>query len=284
MSLNLDLVGKPGEPVRRSWTDIESLLYALSIGYGHDDPLLGLQYTTENTAGVAQVVAPTFGVIIASGGGGRDLGDFDRARLVHGEQGLRVHRAIPASGAVEVTSTVTGIYDKGSAAVVATESVARDLASGEPLVSTTSAVFIRGEGGFGGDPGPKTAWERPSREPDYTASSATWPGQALIYRLNGDRNPLHADPRFAARGGFDRPILHGLCTYGISARLIQSLAPDGTALSGFDARFSAPVIPGDTLTVNAWDDGDGTIRFQTAGDGGKVVLDRGYAEFRPPPA
>ncbi|WP_194291368.1 MaoC family dehydratase [Cumulibacter manganitolerans] len=287
MSLDHDLVGSPSEPVTARWSDTETLLYALSLGYGHDDQLVDLRYTSENTAGVEQVVVPTYGVIMASGAGrGRSLGDFDRALLVHAEQGLQIHRPIPAAGEAQVTSTVIGMYDKGKAAIVTTEARAVDARTGEPLVTSTSSVFIRGEGGFGGEAGPRSDWQRPDREPDFTASTTTWPGQALLYRLNGDRNPLHADPEFAARGGFGKPILHGLCTYGISARLLLGLegAGEPAEMREFNARFSSPVIPGDTLTLHAWDVGDGGFAFQTTGSGGRVVLDHGVSRFGSDPA
>ncbi|GAB3295140.1 enoyl-CoA hydratase [Epidermidibacterium keratini] len=287
MSLNHDLVGKPSEPVTKSWTSTETLLYALGIGYGHDDQLTGLQFTTENTDGIEQVVAPTYGVIMTHGAGpGRSLGDFDRAMLVHGEQGLRIHRRIPAAGTAQIVSTITDIFDKGSAAIVRSESTATDSETGAPLVTTTSSVFIRGEGGFGGESGPKATWQAPDREPDWSGTARTWPGQALLYRLNGDRNPLHADPAFAARGGFEKPILHGLCTYGVSARVLLDapFAGDAGNLREFSGRFSSPVIPGDELTVRAWQSDDDEILFQTVGAQQKTVIDHGRARFGPPEA
>ena len=287
MSLNHDLIGKPSEPVMKSWTSADTLLYALGIGYGHDDQLDGLEFTSENTDGIEQVAAPTYGVIMTHGAShGRSLGDFDRAMLVHAEQGLHIHRPIPPAGTARIVSTVTDIYDKGSAAIVRSESTASDVQTGAPIVTTTSSVFIRGEGGFGGDSGPKATWQAPDRDPDWIGSARTWPGQALLYRLNGDRNPLHADPAFAARGGFEKPILHGLCTYGISARLLLGapFAEDAASFREFSARFSSPVIPGDELTVRAWHTDDGEVLFQTVGANQKAVIDHGRARFGPPKA
>lgn len=284
MTLNHDLVGKSSDPVSKSWTSTDTLLYALGIGYGHDDQLTDLELTTENTDGVAQVVAPTYGVIMTHGSGpGSSLGDFDRALLVHAEQGLKIHKPIPPDGNANVFSTVTAIHDKGSAAIVRSESLAVDPSDGSPLVTTSSAVFIRGEGGFGGDSGPNATWQRPDRAPDWSGSTRTWPGQALLYRLNGDRNPLHADPAFAARGGFDKPILHGLCTYGISARLLlgSPLSPGVDQLREFNGRFSSPVTPGDELTLHAWAEDGGTVLFQTISESGKTVIDHGFAHFAP---
>jgi acyl dehydratase len=159
-----------------------------------------------------------------------------------------------------------------------------DAASGEPLATTRSSAFIRGEGGFGGERGSDAAWERPDREPDHQVTYQTRPEQALVYRLSGDRNPLHVDPKFAARGGFDRPILHGLCTYGVTGRaLLHALCDSDPARFGsMSGRFSRPVWPGEALTVSVWrQDGDGTALFQTTKDDGTVVIDRGRMQVRP---
>ena len=164
-------------------------------------------------------------------------------------------------------SEITGIYDKGKGAVVVTESKATLVDTGEPLFDTRMSAFIRGEGGWGGDRGPSgNPNEAPDRDPDHTVDLQTRTDQALLYRLSGDRNPLHTDPAFAAMGGFDRPILHGLCTYGFTGRgLLHALCgSDPARFKGMEARFSSPVMPGEALTVKAWDDGDGNAVFQTS--------------------
>ena len=210
------------------------------------------------------------------------LGDFDRALLVHAEQAFELHRPLPVEGTVRTTATVTGIYDKGSGALVVTENVAVNAATGEPLVTSRSSAFIRGEGGFGGERGTDAPWDRPDREPDYRVVQPTRPEQALIYRLSGDRNPLHVDPKFAARGGFSQPILHGLCTYGVTGRaLLQVLCHGDPARFGsMSGRFSRPVLPGESLTVSVWrQDGD-TALFQTTKQDGTVVIDRGRMHVR----
>ncbi len=228
---------------------------------------------------------PTFGVLLAQSGTGRSLGDFDRAQLVHAEQAFELHRPLPVAGTVRTVSTVTGIYDKGSGALVVTESVAVDAATGEPLVTSWSGVFIRGEGGFGGDRGGSAPWAKPGRDPDVRVVMPTRPEQALLYRLSGDRNPLHADPAFAARGGFSRPILHGLCTYGITGRaLLQELcAGDPARFRSMSGRFSRPVLPGESLVVSIWLEDGGAV-FQTAKEDGTVVIDRGRMQSRDPAA
>jgi acyl dehydratase len=281
MPINLDAVGETMGPRDVSWTSRDALLYALGVGAGQDDPLRELEFTTENSQGVEQRVLPTYGVVLLQGGGGRTaLGDINRAMLVHAEQALTLHGHLPVSGRASVTSTLAGIYDKGSGALVVTESTATDVDSGRPLLSTVSSAFIRGEGGFGGDRGPSATWTRPNRAPDVVTSSTTRTDQALLYRLSGDRNPLHSDPTFAARAGFPRPILHGLCTYGVTGRLLLHAlcGSDPSRFRSMRGRFSKPVLPGARLTVSAWLDGS-RAQFQTTDDEGGVVLDHGELEF-----
>ena len=282
MGLDHSVVGISSEPQLRSWDSKDALLYAVGVGAGLGDPLTELEFTTENSQGIEQQVLPTYGVLIAQARGARSLGDFNHAMLVHAEQYVELHRPLPVAGTVRTVSTVTGIYDKGSGALVASENNAVDADSGEPLVTTRSGIFIRGEGGFGGERGTDPPWERPDRAPDHTVNLETRPEQALVYRLSGDRNPLHVDPKFAARGGFDRPILHGLCTYGVTGRgLLHALCGSEPARFGsMYGRFSRPVWPGDTLTISIWETGDGAALFQTARPDGTVVIDRGRFQAR----
>ena len=283
MGLDHSLVGVPGKPQTRSWDSKDALLYAVGVGAGLGDPLRELEFTTENSEGLEQKVLPTYAVLLAQARTGRSLGDFDRALLVHAEQAFELHRPLPVSGTVRTTATVTGIYDKGSGALVVTENVAVDAETGEPLITSRGSTFIRGEGGFGGERGSDQGWERPAREPDYRVVYETRPEQALIYRLSGDRNPLHADPKFAARGGFSQPILHGLCTYGVTGRaLLHSLCDgDPARFRSMSGRFSRPVLPGEALTVSIWrSDGGDTALFQTSKPDGTVVIDRGRLQVR----
>ena len=289
MGMNLDAVGTTSEPVTRSWGHRDALLYALGVGAGALDPTgFELDLTTENSAGVTQQVLPTFVTIVGQGGGAvAHIGDFDPAMLVHGEQAIALRGAIPTQGAVEVRTTVAGIYDKGSGALVVLESESRDAGSGEPAFTSRSGLFIRGAGGFGGARGPEgdeegalSAEPLPTRQPDEVVSYATRTDQALLYRLSGDRNPLHSDPTFAKRAGFDRPILHGLCTYGFTGRaLVHTVcASDTSRFGSMRARFSRPTMPGDTLTISVWDIGDrapGAYRFRTETQRGETVIDAG---------
>jgi acyl dehydratase len=282
MGLNHDVVGEASQPQQKSWNSKDALLYAVGVGAGLGDPLQELEFTSENSEGLEQKVLPTYGVLIAQARSSRDLGDFDRAMLVHAEQYVELHRPLPVEGTVSTVGTVTGIYDKGSGALVVTENKAVDAATGEPLVTIRGGTFIRGEGGFGGERGPSDSWQRPDRDPDHTVVLETRPEQALLYRLSGDRNPLHVDPKFAGRGGFDRPILHGLCTYGVTGRaLLHSLCgSDPARFKSMYGRFSKPVWPGDTLTVSIWEDADGGALFQTTRPDGAVVIDRGRFQAR----
>jgi len=231
-------------------------------------------------------VLPTYAVLVAQARTSRGLGDFDRAMLVHAEQAFELHRPLPVEGTVRTVATVTGIYDKGSGALVASENVAVDAATGAKLVTSRSGAFIRGEGGFGGERGPSDRWLRPERPPDHQVVLPTRPEQALLYRLSGDRNPLHADPKFAARGGFSRPILHGLCTYGVTGRaLLRGVCgSDPARFLSMSGRFSRPVLPGDTLAVSIWlpEDSGNTALFQTATEDGTVVIDHGRMQFLAP--
>lgn len=280
MSLNPDAVGATSEPGRRSWDSKDCLLYALGVGCGTED----LAFVTENSAGVDQQVLPTMGVVLGSYGGGmfEKAGEINFTMLVHGEQAIELHRPIPVHGEVETTAKIIGIYDKGSGGVIDVEAQAVDVKTGEPMWTTRSAVFIRGAGGFGGDRGPSGKRNQPpDRNPDHIVTYETRLDQALIYRLSGDRNPLHSDPTFATAAGFDRPILHGLCTYGFTGRALLSELCGGNPerFRSMEARFSSPVFPGDRLTVKIWRTGDGEAVFQTLREGDTVVIDGGLCRF-----
>ncbi len=284
MPINPDAVGSRGEPGEHAWTSKDCLLYAIGVGAGAVDPLDELAFTTENSGNHPQQVLPTMAVVLATGGFGAmaRIGSFNPAMLVHGEQAIEVHGPIPTEGRVSTVGEITGIWDKGKGAVIETRSVSTDAATGEPRCTTVSSVFIRGEGGWGGDRGPSGPRNvGPERDPDHVVTYATREDQALLYRLSGDRNPLHSDPAFAAMGGFPRPILHGLCTYGFTGRaLLHALCGgDPGRFRAMEGRFSSPVFPGEALTVDMWVTGDGDAVFRTRGGDGRVVLDAGRCRF-----
>ncbi|MCB0982164.1 MAG: MaoC family dehydratase N-terminal domain-containing protein [Acidimicrobiaceae bacterium] len=291
MPLNPDAVGAVGDPRDIAWDSKDCLLYAVGIGAGQAD----LPFSTENTQNTPQVVYPTFAVVAGTGGGTGGMsgssqrggsamsriGDFNRAMLVHGSQAITLHRPIPVSCQAVAQDKIAAMYDKGKAAVVVTESTVTTK-DGEPLWSTRSAAFIRGEGGWGGDRGPSGPQNEPpeGRGPDHEVTYQTSPDQAFVYRLSGDRNPLHTDPSFAAMGGFERPILHGLCTYGFTGRALLSALCDNdvTRFHHIEGRFSSPVMPGDALTIRIWRMGDGEAVFTTS-VGDKPVIDQGLVRF-----
>jgi len=274
MPIDPNAVGSTGGPVERSWTSKDCLLYALGVGAGTDE----LAFSTEKH----QRVLPTFAVIV--GGGGAPfgaIGRFNPAMLVHGEQAIEVFGPIPAEGSVRSTGRIANIWDKRSGAVVVMESESVDAATGELRFRTRMSAFIRGEGGFGGERGPSGPRNQPpTRAPDREISYPTRPDQALLYRLSGDRNPLHSDPEFAKLAGFESPILHGLCSYGFTGRaLLHGLCGgDPARFRSMEARFSKPVFPGDALTVSIWREGDEAI-FRTATQRGDVVIDQGRFTF-----
>lgn len=245
------------------WTASDVLLYHLGVGAGsrpgdQTDPK-ALRYTLDDdnlqVLPSFGIVAPTFHETEAPS---LDLPgcDIDLAHVLHGSQEIVVHRPLPTAARATVRTRISEVWDKGKAAVIVQEGEAVD-EGGEPLFTTRSSIFVRGEGGWGGDRGPATKVELPERAPDADASYTTTPNQAMLYRLCGDRNPLHADPGFAEAAGFPAPILHGLCSYGIVLRTVVDalLGADTAAVGGFNARFAGVVFPGETIRVRAWDEG-----------------------------
>lgn len=280
MAIDTSAVGNEAEPFIRTWDSRDALLYAISVGAGQDDAARELQFTTQNTGSLHQRVIPSFVVHLVQAGLGKLLpfGEYKRSALVHAEQSFTLHRELPAEGSVRVSARIAAIADKGSGALVHIETTVEDTATGEHVASTRLGYFVRGEGGFGGVHGrvEQMAWVEPIGEPDRIICVPTRTDQALLYRLNGDFNPLHSDPDVAAAAGFARPILHGLATYGIATRvLMKEYAGENPARVGsVDARFVAPVLPGQSLTLKAWDSQDGAM-FQLVNDQGKPVLDKG---------
>ncbi len=248
------------EEVPSSYTDRETLLYAVAIGMGKDplDPK-ELEYVNETSG---NRVVPTAATTLGSGGGGsRALrGKLNYRMLLHGEQRLTVHQPLPPAADLLMSSRTTGVYDKGEkkGAIVTIETNA-NLASGEPLYTLGSTLFYRGDGGFGGtSEGAPEPHQLPDRAPDAVCELPQRTDQALIYALCGDRNPLHRDPQIAKAAGFDVPILHGLCSYGIACHgvLKTMLDYDQTRIREFNVRFSSPVFPGETQQVEMWQDGN----------------------------
>ena len=267
-----------------SWTSSDVLLYHLAVGAGlrSGDNLspAALRWTLDDWAGDGAlqvlpsfaVVAPTFHVTEPPG---LDLPgcDINLAQVVHGAQEVRVNGPLPSSGSARLTTHITDVWDKGKAAVIWQEGVATGPDDTE-LWRVRSSIFVKGEGGWGGDRGESTAVVVPDRAPDASTAYTVTPQQAMLYRLCGDRNPLHADPEFAKTAGFPAPILHGLCTYGIVLREVIDLLLDGdaSASGGFSARFAGVVFPGETLALSAWDEPDGIVVTVAVGDDARPAL------------
>jgi acyl dehydratase len=279
MALNYEhLMGLRREDERFRYTDRETMLYALGIGLGRD-PLepQELAYVFEQPA---LRTLPTMATILARIPLLKDSG-YDYSRVLHGEQRLTLHRPLPPAGELLASARVTEAYDKGAGkgALICTQTEVRSAEDGAPLFTLGATTFARGDGGFGGPAGSGPApHPLPARKPDAVATLATRPDQALLYRLSGDRNPLHADPALARRVGFRAPILHGLCTYGIACHAILRtvLAYDHTRIAGFDVRFSAPVYPGESIATDLWVDGRTvSFRCRVPGREDAVVINHG---------
>jgi acyl dehydratase len=277
MPLDLSAVGRESGPHPVAWNSRDAIIYALGVGAGSENPSAELAFTTENTAGVAQQVLPTFPLVISAATDPIPFGDYDRTMSVHGDEQLALHEPLPPNGHGFTTNRIEAILDKGSGALVR-RAVTLTAEDGRVLADYRMGEFIRGAGGFGGDAGPKFAWTAPRSTPDHIVVQPTRPDQALLYRLSGDRHPLHSDPVFAARAGFAQPILHGLCSFGFVARAVLAIADfDPARFKSMKARFAKPVMPGETLRTEIWQSG-GSLLFRTyVGD--RLVLDAGEAEI-----
>jgi acyl dehydratase len=272
-TLGPDVVGLQLAPTTFDYTERDVMLYALGIGAKE------LPFIFEREL----KVIPTFAVIPAFPAlMGLSAGvEINPVMILHGEQSFHIEKTIPTSGALTTAGVVTGVYDKGKGALVTIESTTKD-AGGETVFKNTSGVFIRGAGGFGGERGPEAGNAAPDRAPDKTVEYPTLDIQAAIYRLSGDRNPLHIDPAFAAMAGYDRPILHGLCTFGHVGRAVMASYCDNdpSRLVGLAVRFSGVVYPGDTIITEMWDEGNGKVLVQAKTQEGRVCISNAAAEVR----
>ncbi len=265
-----------------SYAPDDVILYHLGVGAG--DPPTDpneLEYCYEKNL----KVLPSFTTVVRTEGGGNLMKvpglEFNPVLLLHGEQEVILHRPLPTEASVVSKSRIADIFDKGKAALAILEMAART-EDGEPLYTNRMSLFLRGEGGFGGPRGPEIGNEPPSRDPDAVLESRTLPQQALLYRLNGDKNPLHADPEFAAKAGFDRPIIHGLCSYGIVCKAVVDGLLDGdvSRVARYQARFRGVAFPGETYLTAAWREGDRILIQAKSRDRDAIVISNAVIEVR----
>ena len=269
-------LGAELQPVEFSWTSTDVQLYHLALGAG-SDPMDAreLRYLTDGTPQVLPTfssVAATFHMTEPPRVSFPGI-DIELGRVLHASEAVTVHAPLPPSGSARATTRITDIWDKGKAAVIVNETKVTD-PHGAPLWSTNRSIFARGEGGFGGERGPSTSVETPGRAPDFEADITVLPQQALLYRLCGDRNPLHSDPGFAAAAGFPRPILHGLCTYGMTCKALVDTVLDGDTrrVGAYGARFAGVVFPGETIRASVWQEGNRFVGVVTAPDRDDTVV------------
>ncbi|HZZ35648.1 MAG TPA: MaoC/PaaZ C-terminal domain-containing protein [Caulobacteraceae bacterium] len=289
-----DILDQKTLPRDFSYGDKDVMLYALGIGLGAD-PLDEKELAFVYERGLK--VVPTAATVLAANTraragqaaapempAGHRPSQINFLMVVHGEQKVELHRPLPTTGAFTTEGRTIGAFDKGKdkGAVIYNETVWRD-EKGEKVATLTGSTFARGDGGFGGpSEGAPEPHPVPTRAPDLSLDFATRPDQALIYRLNGDRNPLHSDPDVARQAGFQRPILHGLCTYGITCRAVLAgiVDYDAEAIASHQARFSAPVIPGDVITVDLWRDGKDVSFEARVKERGVTVIRNGLTVLR----
>ena len=260
-------------PTTFGYDDRDVMLYAVGVGATE------LDFVFERNL----KVLPTFAVIPAFPGlmGLTQAVEINPVMILHGEQSIKLNKPIPVKGKLTTSGKVTGVYDKGKGALVVIESETKD-EQGAALFVNTASVFVRGAGGFGGERGPEAGNKPPDRAPDKTVEMQTLPTQAMIYRLSGDRNPLHVDPAFAKMAGYDTPILHGLCTLGHAGRAVLGTYCDNdpARMTGLEVRFSGVVFPGDSIITEMWDEGGGRIVLQAKTQRGDVVISNASATVK----
>ncbi|MGD2060374.1 MAG: MaoC/PaaZ C-terminal domain-containing protein [Acidimicrobiia bacterium] len=278
-------VGAQLEGTTFSWSEEDIILYNLGVGAGDpptDPAELKYVYEGDLVAVPAYGTIPPFAMMMSLGT--VDGLEVDLASILHGDQKLTIHRPIPVSGTVTQTGSVVDIFDKGRGALVVIEVVSVLEKTGEPLFTNRSGIYVRGRGGFGGESGPPAGNRAPDREPDHVVVSKTLPQQALLYRMaSGDKNPLHADPGFAAFAGFERPILHGLCTYGVVLKAVVESALGGrpAGVESWEARFTGHVFPGETLLTKIWEEEGSYLVEAETEERAKTVLANAAVRCRP---
>jgi acyl dehydratase len=276
MALNLDLIGQPTDRIPFTYDQDAVILYALGIGAGVEE--LDFVYEKNLKVFPTYAVIPTFGAIGAT----MISAGLNLPTVLHGEQKIIMHNQIPTSATLYTSGVWESVYDKGDKGAVLNVSLDTQNEEGELLFESKIVIIDRSAGNFGGDRGPKAQRFDPpeSQEPEFRVAYPTSPNQAALYRLSGDKNPLHIDPDFAKLGGLERPILHGLCTYGHAGRAILHSVCDSdpARLKSFAARFMSVVFPGETLIVEGWKSGQGAYIIRVKTQDGRIVLGNAIAE------
>ena len=278
MALNLETIGKVWGPYEFSYDEKDLMIYALGIGFGKDN----LEYIYEGAKDFKAF--PTFGVIVPANAGAEAFlsTKANFAMVVHGEQTLQIRNPLPRNAKVLTTAVIEGIYDKGSGALIVMRFDSKGK-NGTPLCSNWVGAYVRGAGGFGGAAQPRKDIPLvPQRNPDFVINAQTDVNQAALYRMSGDRNPLHIDPAVAQAVGFKEPILHGLCTYGVICRgfVKEVFQSDAAKIKSYSARFSTPVIPGESLQTKVWQIHPDLFLLEVYNTKGEAVLRNGVIESR----
>jgi acyl dehydratase len=269
-----DAAGTEIPPMAFEYTERDLMLYALGVGATE----LDFVYERNLKALPTFAVIPAFPAMTGMTSAGIEI---NLVMVLHGEQSFRIHNTIPTKGKLTTKGKVASVYDKGKGALLNVATETHD-EGGKLIFENSSGVFVRGAGGFGGERGPEAGNIPLERAPDKTVEMQTLPIQAMIYRLSGDRNPLHIDPDFAKMAGYDRPILHGLCTFGHVGRAVlqEYCGNDPSRFGGLSVRFSGVVYPGDTIITEMWDEGNGKVILQAKTQEGRVVISNAAAEVK----
>ena len=281
MPINYDeIMSMTSENVEISYSDKDSILYSLGVGLGNDPMNMAeLKYVYENS----QVALPSMATNFQYRSPLLLKANINFILVVHGEQKLSFTNPLPVSGDFISNAKVIGCYDKGAGkgAIIDVETTINLKKDNTEICKLVSTTFARGDGGFGGPESPKSEIFRPEGDPDFVHEIKTKPDQALIFRLSGDFNPLHSDPNFAKTAGFEKPILHGMCTYGIACRsLVESVCEgDAKRLKKFDCRFSSPVYPGETIVTEMWKNGSKVYYQSKVKERDKIVIKNGVSEI-----
>lgn len=278
MSINLDIIGKRFETSPSTYDQDTVILYALGVGAGVDevDFIYEKNLKVLPTFAVVPFIPLLLSVFVPEAG-------LNLFKVLHGEQSIILHKPIAPSGTIQTSMVCESIYDKGDSGAIVNLRLESRNEDGDVVFENKAIIVDRSAGNFGGDRGPKTEKVVPpeGKDPDFRVEYTTTKDQAALYRLSGDKNPLHIDPGFAKEGGFDRPILHGLCSFGYAGRaVLHTLCnSDPARLKSFAVRFMNVVYPGDTLITEGWEsDTDGTYIIRTTNQDGKIILGNAIAQ------